>query len=116
MTEPENTTLPIPQSRSTAGLCGMDCDAAFDDWYSMQRHQLSNEDVCRVIWKSSWEAAQKEWRAPLTMAEVKMVGTYAPEGVTDDDVEILVRKIEQMHGLTHNADVTGLAPAQEITK
>ena len=110
MNDTENTNPLIPQSRSTAGLCGMDCDAAFDDWYSMQRHQLSNEDVCRVIWRSSWEAAQKEWRTPLTMAEVKMVATYAPEGVTDDDVEVLVRKIEQMHGLTHNAKVSGVPP------
>ena len=32
-----------------------------------------------------------------------MVATYAPEGVTDDDVAVIVRKVEQMHGLRHNA-------------
>ena len=36
-----------------------------------------------------------------------MVATYAPEGVTDDDVAVIVRKVEQMHGLRHNAEIRG---------
>ena len=28
----------------------------FDEWYATQKHQLSNEQVCRVI----WEAAARE--------------------------------------------------------
>ena len=80
----------------------MDCNAAFDQWYSAQRHQLANEELCRLIFRQGWESAEKEWRAPLKDSEVRMVATYAPDGVTDDDVEILVRKIEQMHGLRPN--------------
>ena len=30
----------------------------FDEWYATQKHQLSNEQVCRVI----WDAATKEER------------------------------------------------------
>lgn len=30
----------------------------FDEWYRTQKHQLSNEQVCRVI----WNAATKEER------------------------------------------------------
>ena len=30
----------------------------FDEWYATQKHQLSNEQVCRVI----WEAATREER------------------------------------------------------
>jgi len=40
---------------------------------------------------------------PLQDCEIAMVATYAPEGVTDDDVAVIVRKVEQMHGLRHNA-------------
>lgn len=39
---------------------------------------------------------------PLQDCEIAMVATYAPEGVTDDDVAVIVRKVEQMHGLRHN--------------
>jgi hypothetical protein len=34
-----------------------DCDAAFDAWYAMQMHQLSNEQVCKLIWTRGWQAA-----------------------------------------------------------
>lgn len=40
---------------STAGLCGP-ADEAFDLWYAGQRHQLSNEQVCRLIWMRGWGA------------------------------------------------------------
>ena len=33
----------------------------FDEWYAMQKHQLSNEQVCRVI----WEAAAREERETM---------------------------------------------------
>ena len=46
---------------------------------------------------------------PLQDCEIAMVATYAPEGVTDDDVAVIVRKVEQMHGMRHNA--AGKAPA-----
>ena len=38
----------------------MDCDAAFDNWYAGQKHLLSNEDLCRLIWRRGWEHASKE--------------------------------------------------------
>lgn len=44
---------------------------------------------------------------PLQDCEIAMVATYAPEGVTDDDVAVIVRKVEQMHGLRHNAELCG---------
>lgn len=30
----------------------------FDEWYATQKHQLSNESVCRTI----WDAAQREMK------------------------------------------------------
>lgn len=36
------------------------CNAAFDEWYSAQRHQLTNEQVCRLIWARGWAAALAE--------------------------------------------------------
>lgn len=44
---------------------------------------------------------------PLQDCEIAMVATYAPEGVTDDDVAVIVRKVEQVHGLRHNVEVSG---------
>ena len=85
----------------------MDCDAAFDEWYAGQRHQLANEELCRLIWREGWMGAESEWRGPLQDCEIAMVATYAPEGVTDDDVAVIVRKVEQMHGLRHNAEIRG---------
>lgn len=35
------------------------CDAAFDQWYAQQRHQLSNEQVCRLIWTAASNAARR---------------------------------------------------------
>jgi hypothetical protein len=35
------------------------CNDAFDNWYTMQRHQLSNEQVCRVIWQAAWNARRE---------------------------------------------------------
>lgn len=84
----------------------MDCDDAFDEWYKFQRHQLNNEELCRLIWTRGWQAAEKEWREPLTKNEVKMLATYMPEGVHDDDIEDLVRRVEQMHAVRPNAKLT----------
>ena len=28
----------------------------FDEWYATQKHQLSNEQVCRVIWEAAAKA------------------------------------------------------------
>lgn len=35
----------------------MNSDAAFDAWYAAQRHQLTNEQVCRLIWNRAWQTA-----------------------------------------------------------
>lgn len=37
-----------------------ECQEAFDAWYAMQRHQLSNEQVCNVIWKAAWNARARQ--------------------------------------------------------
>ena len=37
----------------------------FDEWYSTQKHQLSNEQVCRVIWEA---AAREENEAIIAAA------------------------------------------------
>jgi hypothetical protein len=36
-----------------------DCYAAFDKWYEAQRHQLTNEQVCRLIWQRAWQAHER---------------------------------------------------------
>ena len=38
----------------------MTCDEAFDVWYAMQRHQLVNEELCRLIFRRGWEGAQMQ--------------------------------------------------------
>lgn len=80
----------------------MDCDAAFEEWYASQKHQLANEDLCRLIFRRGWMAAEKEWRGPLTEHEIAMVAAYAPDGISNDDVGVLVRKVEQMHAVRPN--------------
>lgn len=32
-------------------------NAAFDKWYVAQSHQLTNEQLCRLIWNRGWQAA-----------------------------------------------------------
>ena len=34
---------------------------------------------------------------PLTRQQISILATYMPEGVTDEDVELLVRKIEEIY-------------------
>lgn len=36
---------------------------------------------------------------PLTREEIRLIATYAPEGVSDDDVEDIVRRVEEKHGI-----------------
>ena len=38
----------------------------FDEWYATQKHQLSNEQVCRVIWEA---AAREENEACAKLCE-----------------------------------------------
>lgn len=45
------------QERSEEAGDAAKCDAAFDRWYAAQRHQLTNEQVCRLIWTRGWNAA-----------------------------------------------------------
>ncbi len=45
------------QERSEEERDAAKCDAAFDRWYAAQRHQLTNEQVCRLIWTRGWNAA-----------------------------------------------------------
>ena len=49
----------------------------FDEWYSMQKHQLTNEQVCRLI----WDRAQKEEReACLNIAGHRICGSQGFAG------------------------------------
>lgn len=47
-------------SVSTGELSGP-VDEAFDRWYAGQRHQLSNEQVCRLIWRRGWGECAKQY-------------------------------------------------------
>ncbi|HEX7718343.1 MAG TPA: hypothetical protein VF389_00935, partial [Woeseiaceae bacterium] len=42
-------------SASTGKLSGP-VDESYDRWYAGQRHQLSNEQACRLIWRRGWGA------------------------------------------------------------
>lgn len=44
-------------------------------------------------------AAPQPAQQPLTDAEIKRIATYAPEGISDDDVADIVRRVERMHGI-----------------
>lgn len=49
-------------------VAAADCDAAFDQWYAAQSHQLTNEQVCRLIWQRGWQAHAKAAPAPGQVA------------------------------------------------
>lgn len=78
----------------------------FDEWYSMHKHQLSNEPVCRVI----WEAAQREERVA---AELRCAKTPV---LVDGHHEYTALKVQamMMEAVRSNAELTGRQrPAQE---
>lgn len=52
-TQPSGATLE-PGARSPV-------DRSFDEWYARQRHQLTNEQVCRLIWTRGWGAAARQY-------------------------------------------------------
>lgn len=56
-------------------------DRAFDAWYSMQCHQLSNEPTCRVIWNAAWEksTARNEERENGAVARMDRIEADASE-------------------------------------
>ncbi|WP_306393439.1 hypothetical protein [Telluria beijingensis] len=49
----------------------LECDAAFERWYAAQRHQLTNEQVCHLIWQRAWEAASSA--RPADVKEVPSI-------------------------------------------
>ena len=57
-------------------------------------HETQNESTTRSV-----GVQLPVGRAPLTIDDVRMIATYAPDGVTDDEVEDLVRRVEHMHGI-----------------
>lgn len=52
-----------------------------------------------LIALTSTPAPEQPARKPLTGAEIKRIATYAPEGISDDDVADIVRRVERMHGI-----------------
>ena len=54
----------------------------FDEWYATQKHQLSNEPVCRVI----WEAAAREENKNLR-EQVAHLSLYKPARRTEKTPE-----------------------------
>lgn len=49
-------------------------DAAFDLWYAGQRHQLVNEQVCRLIWTRAWELCLAALRAGALQVDTQRFG------------------------------------------
>lgn len=54
----------------SAGFSGP-VDEAFDRWYTAQRHQLTNEQVCRLIWRRAWDAAAAQYGAAYRREETR---------------------------------------------
>lgn len=50
------------------GSCAR-ADETFEQWYATQSHQLSNEPVCRLIWRRAWAAAAGEYGAAYRREE-----------------------------------------------
>ena len=48
----------------------------FDEWYATQKHQLSNEQVCRVIWEA---AAADERAACANIANQQVMTSWNAE-------------------------------------
>ncbi len=68
---------------------------AFDEWYATQKHQLSNEQVCRVI----WNAATKIEREACKTACRNIAARY-PTDIWPEDGKSLDCKSARMARLT----------------
>ena len=58
----------------------------FDEWYATQKHQLSNEQVCRVIWEASAREENKNLRE-----QVAHLSLYKPARRTEQTPEPVKR-------------------------
>lgn len=54
----------------------------FDEWYATQKHQLANEQVCRMV----WEAAAREENKNLR-EQVAHLSLYKPARRTEQQQE-----------------------------
>ena len=50
---------------STVRSTAHQVDESFDRWYAGQRHQLSNERVCRLIWRRAWGECANQLEAEV---------------------------------------------------
>lgn len=73
----------------------MSCDNEFDQWYSMQRHQLENEELCRLIFRRGWDAASKAKLKMPTRDEIIKLWELAMRETADglDAMEYFARAI-----------------------
>jgi hypothetical protein len=69
----------------------------FDEWYSMQSHQLSNEQVCRVIWNAARKAAIEDCAILADKyAEQLRELSQRDRGTADDAAEDIGREIRAL--------------------
>ncbi len=59
----------------------MSADAAFDLWYAGQRHQLVNEQVCRLIWSRAWDRCLAALRAGALEINAQRLGGEIDQSV-----------------------------------
>lgn len=64
-------------ARSAGEAVPAQCDAAFDQWYAAQRHQLTNEQVCRLIWQRGWQGASANATSVAWMKPDEITGLLA---------------------------------------
>lgn len=87
----------------------MNCNAEFDEWYKAQRHQLANEDLCRLIFRRGWESAQRATAAPTRDEIIKLWDLAMLETTSGlDAMEYFARAI-----LRHNVRVEPQTTAEE---
>lgn len=56
----------------------------------MQAHEAINELI---------KLRDTMTKKPMPFSEIQFIATYAPDGMTDDDVGDIVRRVEHYHGI-----------------
>jgi hypothetical protein len=86
-------------------------DRAFDEWYAAQRHRLTNEQVCRLIWARGWGAAARQSGEAYEreQARADAAERRADEAETERDElarerGALLQRVVELEGAAKNAE------------
>ena len=79
----------------------------FDEWYATQKHQLANEQVCRVIWDAATTAERNRTDSAidsLTRADYRPSGIFRHYYPSTSGDWVCLRELKT--ALRSNAEIT----------